>query len=170
LWATVGDEADQAGARAVRQAEFGLRNLHAARDDVDDAAETARHHAVYGKPHHLNRRQHHRVQRSDPIVPRPVAEIARQRTVRVVEEDIRGRTSGNCGRTSFAGGDVAGDGCHIDASRFGDFRARLLEYVARARDDGQFDAFSGEREGASLPETSARATQKGLSAADSEVH
>src|SRR5262249_30319897 len=49
------DEADQARARAVRQAELGLRALHAARDDVDDAAEAARHHAVDGEADHLDR-------------------------------------------------------------------------------------------------------------------
>src|ERR1700732_2191805 len=34
-------EADQAGTSAVRQSELGLRHFHAARHDVDDAAETA---------------------------------------------------------------------------------------------------------------------------------
>src|SRR5262249_44701373 len=49
------DEANEARARAVRQAELELRDLHAARDDVDDAAEAAREHAVDGEPHHLDR-------------------------------------------------------------------------------------------------------------------
>src|SRR5712691_2559197 len=35
------DEADEAGARAVRQPELELRDLHAARHDVEDAAEAA---------------------------------------------------------------------------------------------------------------------------------
>ena len=41
-----GDEAGQAGARAVRQAEMRDRRLDRARRDVDDAAEPARDHAV----------------------------------------------------------------------------------------------------------------------------
>ena len=46
---------DQAGARAVREPELGLRNFHAARNDIEDAAEAARHHAVDGEPHHFDR-------------------------------------------------------------------------------------------------------------------
>ena len=87
-----GDEADEARARAVRQAELELRNLHAARRDVDDAAEAARHHAVDGGAHHLDRRQHHRVERLDPNIARPGAEVAGHRAVGVVEQDIRLRT------------------------------------------------------------------------------
>src|SRR5262249_13959236 len=48
------DETHEPGTRAIRQAELQLRHLHAARDDVDDAAEPARHHAVHGEPHHLD--------------------------------------------------------------------------------------------------------------------
>src|SRR5262245_43863855 len=48
------DEADQPRARAVRQAELVLRDLHAARDDVEDAAEAARQHAVDGEADHLD--------------------------------------------------------------------------------------------------------------------
>src|SRR5262249_11847365 len=49
-----GNEAHEAGACAVRQTELPLGNLHAARDDVDDPAEAAGHHAVHGEPHHLD--------------------------------------------------------------------------------------------------------------------
>ena len=83
-----GREADQAGARAVRQAELELRDLHAARHDVDDAAEAARHHAVDGEPHHLDVAQHHGVDRRDPVVARPGAEIARQPAVGIVHQDV----------------------------------------------------------------------------------
>ena len=104
------DEADQPGARAVRQAELELRNLHAARHDVDDAAEAARHHAVDGEPDHLDGAQHHGVERRDPVVPRPVAEVAGQRAVGVVEQDV-GRGTGRERRgASLRRGDVADDG------------------------------------------------------------
>ena len=88
-----GDETDQARARAVRQAKLDLRDFHAARHDVDDAAEAARHHAVDREPHHLDRAEHHGVERGDPVVARPVAEIAGQRAVGVVEQDV-GRGTG----------------------------------------------------------------------------
>ncbi len=100
---------DQAGARAVRQPELELRNLHAARDDVDDAAEAARHHAVDREPHHLDRAEHHRVERGDPVVARPVAEVAGQRAVGVVEQDVRLRDRRRAPPRGPRRGDIAGN-------------------------------------------------------------
>jgi len=59
---------------------------------------------------------------------------------------------------------------HLNAGRRGDFRAGLFKNIAPAGDDGDVDAFPGERKGAGLAETSARAAQKRFSAADAEVH
>ena len=156
--------------RAVRQPQLDLRDLDAARDDVEHAAEAARHHAVDRQPHHLDRAQHHRVERRDPVVARPGAEIARQRAVRVVEQDIGLRTGRKCGRASLRRGDVADDRCHLDAGRLRDLRAGLFEHVARARHDGDVDAFMGQRKRAGFAETSAGAAEQRLPAADAEVH
>ena len=136
------DEADEAGACAVRQAELVLRNLHAARDDIDDAAEAARHHAVDGEPHHLDRRQHHRVERGDPVVPRPVAEIAGQRAVCVVEQDIRlgaGRKRGRASLLVVMSPATAVTLTPVAAAISAPVRSSTSR---RARDDGHVDAFA----------------------------
>src|SRR5258708_16020373 len=127
------DEPDQTRARAVRQAELQLRHLHAARDDIDDAAEAARHHGVDGEPHHLDRREHHRIEGGDPIIPRPIAEIARQRAVRVVEKDIGLRTRGKRGRATRGGPDIPGGPRHLGAPRPPSLRAALFPYLPPSR-------------------------------------
>src|SRR5580704_5104058 len=57
-----GGEIDQTGPCAIRQPELALRDFHAARDNIDDTAEAARHHPVDGEPHHLDRAEHHVVE------------------------------------------------------------------------------------------------------------
>src|SRR3546814_12619583 len=52
-----GDEAGQAGTRAVRQAEDRDRRLHRARGDVHGPPEAALDHAVDGQPDQLDRGQ-----------------------------------------------------------------------------------------------------------------
>ena len=108
-------EADQAGTRAVRQAELELRDLHAARHDVDDAAEAARHHAVDGQPHHLDVAEHHGVERRDPVVARPGAEIAGQAAFGIVHQDVRLRAGGERRLAALRRRDVGRD--RRDASR-----------------------------------------------------
>jgi hypothetical protein len=153
------DEAYEPGARAIGQAELELRCLHAARDDVDDAAETARHHGVHGEPHHFDGREHHCVERSDPVIARPVAEIAGQRSVGIVEKDIGLRTRGKCSRAPRAGGDVGGNRGDLDGRRRRNLRAGFFQRLAPTRDDGDVDAFLRQREGAGPPQTAARAAQ-----------
>ena len=67
-------------------------------------------HAVDREPHHLDRAQHHVVERRDPIVARPVAEIAGQRPLRIVHQDIRRGTGADRGRAAVRRGDVGGNG------------------------------------------------------------
>ena len=165
-----GDETHEPGARAIRQAELQLRHLHAARDDIDDAAEAARHHAVHREPHHFDRREHHRVERSDPFVPRPIAEIAWSWAVGIVEEDIGLWTGGKRGSASGAGGDIGGNRGDLDTGRRRNLRSGLLQRLALARDDGHVDPFPSEREGAGVSQTAARAAQQRLSSTQSEVH
>ena len=60
----------------LENAGLKLSDLGAARGDVDDAAEFARHHPVDGCPHHLDRREHHGVERGEPVGTRVIAEVA----------------------------------------------------------------------------------------------
>src|SRR6266851_6412163 len=89
-----GHEAGEAAARAVAQPQYVDRRLHRARRDVHDAAEAALHHAVDRRLDELDGRQHVGVDRLDPVVALPVAEIARRRTARVVDDDVGLRTGG----------------------------------------------------------------------------
>ena len=163
-------EADQAGAGAVRQAELDLRDFHAARDDIDDAAEAARHHAVDREPHHLDRAEHHVVERCDPVVARPVVEIAGQRPLGVVHQDIGLRTGADRGGAAGGRGQIGGDGVNFDAGRLRDLSAGPLQHVAGARNDGEVDAFSRQRQRAGLAEPAARAAHQRGFASDAEVH
>src|SRR5579862_260542 len=164
-----GGEADQAGACAVREAELALRDFHAARYDVDDAAETARHHAVHGEPHHLDRAEHHVVERGDPIVTGPVAKVAGQWTLRIVDQDIGPGAGGECRGAACRRGQVAGNRCDLDTGRLRDFGAAAFEYVAGPRHDDEIDAGLSQRQRAGFAEAAARAAhQRGL-AGDAEV-
>jgi len=139
-----GDEAYETCPRSVRQAKLELRDLHAAGRDVDDAAKAARHHAVDGQAHHLDRRQHHRIERLDPDLALPRAEIAGRRTVSVVQQDVGFRAGGERRRPSAFRGDVGGHRRHADAGGIADFRCRALQDVAPARDDGDINALLGD--------------------------
>src|SRR5262245_32101445 len=132
-------EADKACARAVRQAKLELRDLHAARRDIDDAAKAARHHAVDGQAHHLDRREHHRIERLDPGLARPAAEIAGRGTVRVIEQNVGLRAGGERRRTSRLRGDVGRCRRHAHAGGIADLRGCALQHVAGACDDGDID-------------------------------
>jgi hypothetical protein len=163
-----GDETHEPGARAIRQAELQLRHLHAARDDIDDAAEAARHHAVHREPHHFDWREHHRVERGDPLVPRPIAEIAGSWAGGIVEEDIGLWTGGKGGSASGAGGDIGGNRGDLDAGCRRNLRSSLVQRLALTRDDGHVDPFPSD--GAGVSQTAARAAQQRLSSTQSEVH
>ena len=104
-----GDEAGEAGACAVGQAEHLDRRLHRGGGDVDDAAEFPRHHAVHRRLDQFDRRQHVGVDRLDPVVAGPVAEIAGRRAAGIVDQDIRIGTGFQRGLAPGGRGDVAGD-------------------------------------------------------------
>ena len=165
-----GDETHEPGARAVGKTELQLRHLHAARDNVDDTAEAARHHAVHGETHHFDGGKHHRVQGGDPIVPRPIVEVARQRAVGVVEQDIGLRTGGKRSRASRAAGNIGGNRADLDAGRRRDLRAGFFQRVASARDNGHVHALLRERERAGAPQAAARPGQKRLSSVNPQIH
>ena len=100
-------------ARAVGQAEDVDRRLHRRRRDVDDAAELARDHAVDRRLDELDRRQHVGVERADPRVAVPVAEIAGRRAAGVVDQDVGlGHAASAAARPS---GVVMSQATHADA-------------------------------------------------------
>ena len=119
------DKAGEAGARAVGQSQHLDRRLHRGRGDVDDAAELARHHAVDRRLDQLDRRKHVGVDRLDPVVTGPVAEIAWRRATRIVDQDVRIRTGLQRGFTAGGRGDIA---CH-----FGHGHARIKFCGCRPR-------------------------------------
>ena len=144
-------------------------DLHAARHDVDDAAEAARHHAVDGQPHHLDVAQHHAVDRRDPVIARPIAEIAGQAAVGIVHQDVGLRTGLERGRAALRRRDVGGDRGDGCAERT-DFRCGAFQRVALARHDGDGDALARERQRTSLAEPAARPAQQRFPSGDPQVH
>ena len=130
-----GDEAGQACARAVRQAEMRERRLHRARRDVDDAPEPARDHAVDDGADQHDRRHHVVV---DGLLPRglvPVAEVADRRAAGVVDQDVGRRARGEHLRARpSVRRDVGGDGDHASRrSRGGSRRPSRSARRRRAR-------------------------------------
>ena len=165
-----GDEARQAAARSVREAEDVDRRLHRARGDVDDAAVSALGHAVDGRLHQLDRRQHVGVDRLHPDVAVPVAEIARRRAAGVVDEDVDLRAGGERGGAAGFGGDVAGDGANLAAAERAQLACRRFQGVGAARGDHDVDALFRERHRAALAEPLARGADKRPFAFDPEFH
>src|SRR5262249_24504478 len=108
--------------------------------------------------------------RRDPIIARPIAKIARQRSVRVVEKDIGLRARGERSRASGGRRDVRSDRRDLDAGRRPYLRGGLFQCIVPARNDDYLDAFLRERKGPAPPQASAGAAQQRLSSADSEIH
>jgi hypothetical protein len=147
-----------------------LRNFHAARHDVDYPPKPARGHAVDREPHHLDRAQHHVIERGNPIVARPVAEIAGQRPLRIVHQDIGPRTSSDRGCAAVRRGEVGGDGDNFYAGRLRNLGAGAFQHVAGAGNDREIDAFPRQRQRAGLAETAAGAADQRAFASYAEVH
>jgi len=72
-------------------------------------------------------RQHVGVDRLDPVVALPVAEIARRRSARVVDDDVGLRTGGEHLLAAGVGRDVDGDRRHLHAGLLADLLRRRLE-------------------------------------------
>ena len=166
-----GDEAGEAGARAVGQSQNLDRRLHRGGGDVDDAAEFARHHAVHRRLDQLDRRQHVGVDRLDPVVAGPVAEIAGRRAAGIVDQDIRIGTGLQRGLAPGGRGDVAGDFGHGDAGiGFADFVGGLFQRLRAARRQRDMHAFVGQRHGAGAAQALARCANDGAAAFDPKIH
>ena len=166
-----GNEAGEAGAGAVGQAQYLDRRLHRGRGDVDDAAELARHHAVDRGLDQLDRGQHVGVDRLDPVVAGPVAEIAGRRAAGIVDQDVRIGTGFQHGLAPGRRGDVAGDFGHGYAGiGFADFIGGLLQRLGAARRQRDMHAFVGQRHGAGAPQALAGCADDGAAAFDPKIH
>src|SRR5258706_5862492 len=165
-----GDEAGEAAARAVGQAELGDRRLDGARGDVHDAPELALDHAVEHRLDELDRRQHVGIDRLQPSGAVPFAEVPRRRAARVVHQDV-GRGAGFQRLLSaLVRGDVAGQRRHFHAEGFTYFLGRRFERFLPARGDDQVDAFARERHRAALAEAFRGGAHERRFAANSEIH
>src|SRR5438552_12002352 len=164
------DEAREPGARSVREPQDVDGVLHGARRDIDDAAEAASDHAVHGRLDQEDRRDHVRVERLDPGVAVPLAEVAGRRTARVVDEDVGRRAGREPRRARGLGRDVAGDGGHADARGVADLFRGRLEHVLRAGHHRDVHALAGERHSARLSQPTARGADDRVPALDPEVH
>src|SRR5437773_1228434 len=161
-----GHEAGQPAARTVAQAQDVDRRLHRARGDVHDAPEAALHHAVDRRFDELDGRQHVGVDRLDPVVAGPLAEVAGRRAAGVVDANVGLRTGGEHLLAAGVGRDVDGDSRHLDAGLLADFLSRRLELGLGARVDHEIDAFLRQRHGATLAQSLARRTDDRLAALD----
>jgi hypothetical protein len=89
--------------------------------------------------------QHHGVERVDPILARPAAEIARQAAVGIVDEDVGLGARRDRRRTALRCRDVGSDRRDRNAARRCDLLRRRRERRAASRDDGQRYALARER-------------------------
>ena len=166
-----GDKAGEAGAGAVGQSQHLDRRLHRGRGDVDDAAEFARHHAVHRRLDQFDRGQHVGVDRLDPVVAGPVAEIAGRRAAGIVDQDIRIGTGLQRGLAAGRRGDVAGDFGHGDAGiGLAYFGGGLRQRFGAARGQRDMHAFVGERHRAGASQALAGCAHDGAAAFDPKIH
>ena len=147
------------------------RRLHRGGGDVDDAAEFSRHHAVDRRLDQLDRGQHVGVDRLDPVVAGPVAEVAGRRAAGIVDQDVRLGTGLQHGVASRRCRDVAHDLGDGDAgAHFADFVGGLLQRLGAARRQRDMHAFTGQRHGAGAAEALAGGADDGAAAFDPKIH
>src|SRR5262249_22814352 len=136
----------------------------------DDAAEAPLHHAVDRYLDELDGCEHVGVDRLDPVVAAPVAEVAGRRAAGVVDDDVGFGTGGQHLLAAGVGGDVDGDGSDLHAGLLADLLGRRLELGFGARIDHEVDAFARQRHGAALAQSLARRADDRLAALDTHVH
>ncbi|SOY55961.1 hypothetical protein CBM2585_A60166 [Cupriavidus taiwanensis] len=168
-----GNEAGQARARAVGQAQHIDRRLDRAAGDVDDAAPLARDHAVDGGLDQLDRGQHVGVERGQPVAALPVAEIARRRAAGVVDQDVEVAEFG--GRVQrrlapFRRGDVGRHRDYAAAMARAQVGRGLFQRLGASRHDHHVDALGRQRIGAGKAQALAGAAYQRMLAAQSQIH
>jgi hypothetical protein len=166
-----GDKAGEAGAGAVGQAQDLDRRLHRGGSNVDDAAEFARHHAVHCRLDQFDRGEHVGIERLDPVVAGPVAEIAGRRTAGIVDQDVRIGTGLEDGFAAGLGGDVADDLGHRHAgANFTYFSGGFRQRFGAARGHRDMHAFIGQRHRTGPSQALGGCAHDGAAAFDPKIH
>src|SRR5262249_41130422 len=98
------------------------------------------------------------------------AKIAGQRTVGVVEEDIRFGTGGQRRGAALRRRYVGCDSGDFDIARGADLGRSALQGVTAARDDGHVHTLARDGERAGAAEPAAGAAQQSAPVADAELH
>lgn len=173
-----GDEAGEAAARAVAQAQDVDGGLDRAGGDVDDAPEAARRHAVHGRLDEFDGGEHVAVQRAQPGVAAPLAEIARRRPAGVGDQDVDvpPRTAGHREQRGppGLGRHVGRDGEDLVARAGGPFGAQprgpRLQRLGAACGHHHVDPFQRQRPRATPAQPLAGAAHDRPAACDAQIH
>src|SRR5258706_4631163 len=164
------DKAGEAAPRAVRQGQLGDRRLYRARGDVDDAPEAPRDHSIHRRLDQLDRSEHVRAQRLQPVFARELAKIRRRGSAGVGDEDVGLRAGGERRDAAQFAGDVRR---HRDDDRAGggaDLVRGFFQSLALARHQRDAAAFARERGGAAPAQPLACAAYQRGRAANFQVH
>ena len=171
-----GDKAGQAAACAVRQTEDVDRCLDRAGGDVHDATEAALGHAIHRRLNHLDGGEHVGVDRLDPFLAAPAAEVAGRWTAGIGDHDVQvlARSARCCerGLAPFAGGDVGSDGNHLRAlcGQGPQALTRGFDLGRCARHDEHVHALFHQSFGAAITQSLAGTRYQGPTACNSQIH
>ncbi len=114
--------------------------------------------------------QHVGVERPDPGVAVPIAEIPWRRTAGVVDQYIGIGTGGEDGGAAFRRGHVDGDGGDVDAGGVADLPGGGLQGLRIAPVESDMHAFARQRHRAGTPQTLARGAHQRALALQSQIH
>ena len=155
-------ESGEPGASAVGQTQRINRRFHRCGRDVDDTPEAAFAHAIDDRFDEINRGQHVGVDRLDPVVARPVAEIARWRAARIVDQDVDVWRGDEGGSSAFRCRDVARDRHDLNFRiECAQFAGRRLQRLSTARGDHDVHTLHDQRLRAAFAEAfTCRADQR----------
>ncbi|MEY2690261.1 MAG: hypothetical protein RL375_4461 [Pseudomonadota bacterium] len=136
-----------------------------------DAAVAPLDHAVHGGLDQLDGCEHVGVDRCDPGVAVPLAEVAGRRATGVVDQNVDLRAGGQGGGPPCRRGDVTRHGAHLDAGGGQAQGSRgSLERVGATRGDHHVDAFGREGLRAAQPESLAGGADQRPFALDAQIH
>jgi len=164
------DEPGEAATRAVGEAENIDGSFDSSGGDVDYAAESALDHAIDGGLYELDGGEHIGVERRDPDLSVPLAEIARWWAAGIVDEDVGSWASGESGSAPFVGCDVGGDGYYGYAGSLANLIGSRFDGFGRAGHDRHIHALTRQRQGACLAETFTGRANQGVSSCYFQVH
>ena len=146
------------------------RHAHRAGSDVDDAAEAARDHPIQRCFDQFDGRQHVGVDRGDPVLTQPVAEIPRWRTARVVYQNIGLGAGSERGLTARLRRYVRDDRSYRDRTRVADLFCRLFESLDAPRHDGDISALARQSQRAGTAQAFTGGAYQRRSTFDTQIH